>query len=1704
MRTRHCLWLAILIVVALANNAFAAKAEQSNYERATRPVISYPVAGGAQDDVYEVAKAPTQSTGTGSRGPEDRFIGYKVGSTWYDYQHNGTMGRQIAQGADGRIHFVWTHKPDGTLGNDNRSIYYNSAIYTGGAWVFSHDTSGVEISNLHGGYSNVGVWGSRAVAAWHECISPICYSTYSAIDFVSGGASFTASAAPVDYTCSGTETNDDDEPFNYLWPIIDVDETGSGSDPIVMAVTVESIGNTSDDRSMVYFRGTANPTNYGSCGEFIDSVTSISPLVRQDPNSDEVAMAWLRPRGVEAEYNQFNNDIMVMYSSDNGASWGPPTNITDYPIEAQNRPYADLTGMYTSDGCFHLVWSSLPYNEAAATYSQLGNLEHWDDCNDCFSTLIATDNYDPDCGGPGRWNTNAAKPNLAECGGKLYCTYTYFKDDESLPDCSAGGWANGELYLQVSTTGGVTWGPPTNLSNTPDNGCLAGDCESEHWASTVMYGDSLYIFYVGDTDAGGWAAGSSGFEGTGQEDPMMFYVHPCIEMDAYVDLKATPNSIGYPFRTAVSTQTDTTVQLLNVGNTGASFTTSISYISGSGWLDVAPSSGVVPAGCWNTEDLTLTATGPAPEGLYEATVTVNYPSGSLDIDVDFYSFDDFCLPTHVRLRTPYCLLSVAQESRTANQVDDAGFAWFADTTNYLFDGGLVLSNPNTGSWDFNVFHSLAQQPTPDNPWRPLYTTDCVPDIDTTCGLPTYRTVSGSGVNSDSTMQFDVTWYASCHPDSANFFIGHFEFGPGPNYQSPLNNVTIAYACDWDIPSDTLSDNRGYADESEQTVYQQGLYAGSPHSNELRYAGLAYRGHTTANEFAAGGEVWDNPRYVYPDNGYHVDSLSARLPGMSGWSVNVPDSSTDGEDLSAVLVIDNNATITSNKETNPDFNLVFWGSNPNQSYANQNYTEILDKAEAFICEYISPDAPFCEQEPCNCGDANNDGLITVSDAVFLVQYLYGGGPAPDPLCLGEANGCGTVDIADAITIIQWIFNSGPAPQCSDGEPCPSSSGGTIELDCPQVAEPTGNPVGVPVYMSNLASVYGMSFGFQHNSADIEMSSFSLTGGVLEADSFYTGTYFYPAENRMVFYWAGYSTVVAPQSDALIGTLWFDVPAGTANQTIDIDTSTVIAGGNLVLIESSEIHSYPAFDDCGTSDLIIVSDTCTYQYPGDVDANGFIETPDLTYLVQFLYGSGPAPDPLANGDLTGDCCIDSADVVYLTEYLFQGGPDPVECTCVHPGVLCHDVCGNSFTDPVFIVCPGGDAVFEVHLRDECNDPVPWVNSVWIELYACDGMDFCPDQSPLDSIPPLGPSDAAGVMRFVYAGGGYDGDCYAVVKIPDGRCDIATVPVLSYDTNGDLGVGDPDFIHDSEACDYNGNGRDDDQDYEFFLEHLGHYCGLTECERFGSQFNLDPATDHFPGRPIDLDLILTNNNFDSCFVGLVEFFYSPTGSGQNLVWFHSEMYDHAMAPGEEDTISVEYTVPTGGAGCLYVEFETDCCSTTVIKESCLESNLHCTADSTYEYNFYIFLSGTPVVDSVIVDTSYLLPEWPPLQIPHWPPGFPLTNPDFIQYVISTSPNAQISDVSKLFTKVYSGGSSTPEYYRHAVVITNQTGDCDGDCIINISDVVAIIRYIFAGGDPCNPQRAGDANCDGLVNITDAVYLINYIFSGGAPPCVINPYFD
>jgi PKD repeat protein len=61
-----------------------------------------------------------------------------------------------------------------------------------------------------------------------------------------------------------------------------------------------------------------------------------------------------------------------------------------------------------------------------------------------------------------------------------------------------------------------------------------------------------------------------------------------------------------------------------------------------------------------------------------------------------------------------------------------------------------------------------------------------------------------------------------------------------------------------------------------------------------------------------------------------------------------------------------------------------------------------------------------------GDANGDGVVDAGDIVYLLNYLFVGGPAPTPPAAGDANHDGVVDAADVVYLLNYLYAGGPPP------------------------------------------------------------------------------------------------------------------------------------------------------------------------------------------------------------------------------------------------------------------------------------------------------------------------------------------------------------------------------------------------------------------------------------------------------------------------------------------------------------------------------------------------------------------------------------------------------------------------------------------------------------------------------------------------------
>jgi hypothetical protein len=73
---------------------------------------------------------------------------------------------------------------------------------------------------------------------------------------------------------------------------------------------------------------------------------------------------------------------------------------------------------------------------------------------------------------------------------------------------------------------------------------------------------------------------------------------------------------------------------------------------------------------------------------------------------------------------------------------------------------------------------------------------------------------------------------------------------------------------------------------------------------------------------------------------------------------------------------------------------------------------------------------------------------------------------------------------------------------------------------------------------------------------------------------------------------------------------------------------------------------------------------------------------------------------------------------------------------------------------------------------------------------------------------------------------------------------------------------------------------------------------------------------------------------------------------------------------------------------------------------------------------------------------------------------------------------------------------YYGSLTVLPSVPGDAGSDSLVDVSDVIHLLNYLYKSGpDPC-VMEAADPNADCVVDLGDVVYLLGSLFRGGPPP--------
>ncbi len=146
------------------------------------------------------------------------------------------------------------------------------------------------------------------------------------------------------------------------------------------------------------------------------------------------------------------------------------------------------------------------------------------------------------------------------------------------------------------------------------------------------------------------------------------------------------------------------------------------------------------------------------------------------------------------------------------------------------------------------------------------------------------------------------------------------------------------------------------------------------------------------------------------------------------------SGTKGNSIPSFLLYDQIATIFVTVPIRPykqQIDLQFVELTPEEAAPGQeNSIFAMYLGPGFLNTGELPKEPVLESDCCILpGDVNGDGHTTITDAVTIICFIFGGcstaGVCPQTV---DIDGSGSINIADAVALINYIFAGGPPPVC----------------------------------------------------------------------------------------------------------------------------------------------------------------------------------------------------------------------------------------------------------------------------------------------------------------------------------------------------------------------------------------------------------------------------------------------------------------------------------------------------------------------------------------------------------------------------------------------------------------------------------------------------------------------------------------------------
>jgi len=621
------------------------------------------------------------------------------------------------------------------------------------------------------------------------------------------------------------------------------------------------------------------------------------------------------------------------------------------------------------------------------------------------------------------------------------------------PNMPVGPLSPGDIYM-TNFNGTVTffaWATSLGLTLTDELNALdvIGVCE--------------------DSDEDGWCESCPGWPIQGDNCPGVYNPNQAdTDWDGVGDACVIPTAgwdpswiaIGYPEYTKHGTQFDKPLSIGNCGNIATEFEIVLNEDAGphSGWLSVSASleSGIISPGAGNEVSGTVTINAGGSINLPgtvvhltgDLTATGNFDDSPFIFPIDFFVVDTIVVPVFDTISTGCFSLVVSNMGNWGNQgagrvnldfwdygdcegQKGVGDNVPGDASIYVYDASPVICWPDGDSvlCNWSIFgttyiSSEGFVPLGHTPVTPfVYGVDCDENP-----LSYANAYLSQFATHDTGILIEKWWIApdqSAHQGS-NWIIQVLRISviDGQTH----SGLNIGEAIDWDIPSDSAARNLSGFSVGQRLIYQQGSeYNQDPEEcqeNSDRFGGIEllsiredFGGTVVVTSSPYGAYTGSNSRWVNPTGGFIAHELDSLMTARPGYVL----SDSINADLHSVMTFKSGYTLT------PTTTIWIFKCLITSRLGFAAFIASAQECHTWYEENLtSPNCGCCI--PPIRGNVDYDGgdVIDISDLVYLVDFMFTGGPAPPCFEEADMNGDGAIDISDLVWSVDFMFSGGPPP------------------------------------------------------------------------------------------------------------------------------------------------------------------------------------------------------------------------------------------------------------------------------------------------------------------------------------------------------------------------------------------------------------------------------------------------------------------------------------------------------------------------------------------------------------------------------------------------------------------------------------------------------------------------------------------------------